>query len=777
MTAFDKIRGYRAPGALAMGAMGLFLTFADAHGAADMADAAARGGKRPPVVADLVEMTRLVDPDAGLASFVLEPVQISPDGRYFAIATQRGDIAAGRNIYTLTVYDGAEALDYIDGVRAEHPTGTEVLHTGSQSNDIAISGLRWLPDGHTLAFIAALDDAPAQVFTWDARVRSLRQQTHHPRPIRAFDLVPGSNSIAYIATIPNRNELWDDPVFPVDGLSVHQIVQQGRENIVPRYQLYVSPTGAASRRAAGVRPLGDGFLVPYGSLPPMALSPDGRRLVVAASLPLSADDRSDGAPTDSGGTAQIYPCPQRPALRCAEQYVLYDLDTGVRQPLPQARAGSYRTGSYGVGVPAAHWLDDDRVLLGSVLVPASASGMEPPRPITLEVNVKTGATTPVTALPPPDSHQRLLAVEAEGPDRATLVFQGGNGDGQERRAFVRTGTGWREATEQRPATQALAVRLDQDYNQPPEIVGEDTRTGARKPLTDLNPQFRGLALGKEELFTWKDAAGADWSGTLILPSDYRPGVRYPLVIQTHLFAPHQFIADGAAPGPYAAQALAGKGMVVVQMGGKLEGFGTRRELEINRQGIEGLIDALDTRGLIDRAHVGLIGWSGLGMTVDYMMVFSSYPIAAATTADGDSTGMYGYADQYGRGAGLELMQYYEGMVGGYPWGDGLKAWVDNNPVFHLDKTHTPLLIEQLGGNYMSGAWDMFAILKRLNKPVEWLLYPRGTHVLVKPAERRASMQANVDWYCFWLKGEEDPDPAKAEQYARWRQLRQNAATP
>jgi hypothetical protein len=30
----------------------------------------------------------------------------------------------------------------------------------------------------------------------------------------------------------------------------------------------------------------------------------------------------------------------------------------------------------------------------------------------------------------------------------------------------------------------------------------------------------------------------------------------------------------------------------------------------------------------------------------------------------------------------------------------------------------------------------------------------------------------VDWFCFWLKNEEDPIPAKAEQYARWRALRE-----
>jgi hypothetical protein len=45
--------------------------------------------------------------------------------------------------------------------------------------------------------------------------------------------------------------------------------------------------------------------------------------------------------------------------------------------------------------------------------------------------------------------------------------------------------------------------------------------------------------------------------------------------------------------------------------------------------------------------------------------------------------------------------------------------------------------------------------------------------------RQYAMQRNVDWYRFWLKGEEDPDPSKAEQYKRWRELRklQDAQTP
>jgi hypothetical protein len=34
-----------------------------------------------------------------------------------------------------------------------------------------------------------------------------------------------------------------------------------------------------------------------------------------------------------------------------------------------------------------------------------------------------------------------------------------------------------------------------------------------------------------------------------------------------------------------------------------------------------------------------------------------------------------------------------------------------------------------------------------------------------------SQQATVDWFSFWLNNHEDPDPAKAEQYKRWRELR------
>ena len=57
------------------------------------------------------------------------------------------------------------------------------------------------------------------------------------------------------------------------------------------------------------------------------------------------------------------------------------------------------------------------------------------------------------------------------------------------------------------------------------------------------------------------------------------------------------------------------------------------------------------------------------------------------------------------------------------------------------------------------------------KPVDLIMLQAGTHVMTNPTQRLASETTNVDWFRFWLKGEEDRDPAKHPQYERWRALR------
>jgi hypothetical protein len=51
------------------------------------------------------------------------------------------------------------------------------------------------------------------------------------------------------------------------------------------------------------------------------------------------------------------------------------------------------------------------------------------------------------------------------------------------------------------------------------------------------------------------------------------------------------------------------------------------------------------------------------------------------------------------------------------------------------------------------------------------IYPDERHEKNQPKHRYSIYVRNVDWFNFWLRDKEDPDPAKAEQYKRWHELR------
>ncbi len=148
----------------------------------------------------------------------------------------------------------------------------------------------------------------------------------------------------------------------------------------------------------------------------------------------------------------------------------------------------------------------------------------------------------------------------------------------------------------------------------------------------------------------------------------------------------------------------------------------------------------------------------------YTLTHSKYHVAAAAITDGGDMGyveymLFGYKSAF------------EATMGVAPFGMGLDRWIHEAPGFLLDRVRTPIWLESHGMYAVLAQWEWYAGLRRLGKPVDFFVLPAAEHVLVKPWERMASSQHLVDWFKFWLLGEEDHDPAKAEQYARWRQFR------
>lgn len=321
----------------------------------------------------------------------------------------------------------------------------------------------------------------------------------------------------------------------------------------------------------------------------------------------------------------------------------------------------------------------------------------------------------------------------------------------------------------------VKVLSEEGLNSPQKLYVEDERTKQKALLWDLNPQFEQLEFAKAEPICWKAKDSRVERGGLYLPVDYRAGERYPLVIQTHFFSKDTFIIDGPWSSAFAAQALAGRGIVVVQVA-EFANHEEGRSLALTAKeaphvmGVyEGLIDALDARGLIDRNRVGILGFSRTVYYVAYSLTHSNYPFAAATIEDGIDGGYFEYIYS------SEIAQEDNSIYGGPPFGNQLEqSWIRNAPGFNLDKVKAPVRIMTHGVAGAMSQWEWFAGLTALRKPVDLVILPNsrfGEHLLKKPWEQRASEEGTLDWFCFWLKNEEDPDPGKASQYQRWRALK------
>jgi dienelactone hydrolase len=322
------------------------------------------------------------------------------------------------------------------------------------------------------------------------------------------------------------------------------------------------------------------------------------------------------------------------------------------------------------------------------------------------------------------------------------------------------------------ASKLLSLSIHEELNSPQALYITDPNSRQSKELWNPNPKLTAVSLGDASIYRWKDKSGREWVGGLVKPPDYEPGHKYPLVIQTHGFDRHRFMAVGAYTSANAARPMAAKGIMVLQVPDSHDGFLTAKEPLVHLEGFVAAIDQMTAEGLIDPNRVGIIGFSRTCFYVLVALEKDPNRFKAATVADGTMFGYMQYLVNVDNPAGGEqFKKQVADIIGDQPFGDGLGAWLRQSPGFKMDEIRAPVRVEAYGNYSLVLNWESYAGLRMQNKPVDLIFFPDAHHVLTRPQELFASEQGNVDWFCFWLKGEEDPDPAKANQYARWRELR------
>jgi len=310
------------------------------------------------------------------------------------------------------------------------------------------------------------------------------------------------------------------------------------------------------------------------------------------------------------------------------------------------------------------------------------------------------------------------------------------------------------------------VRVKQGIDQPPLLVASNADTS--RVIWDPNPQLKNIQLGEASVYKWKDKQGREFKGGLFKPFNYTPGRRYPLVIQTHGFDESFFFPSGPGmPTAFAARALAAVGIAVLQVDEDCP-FVTPEEGSCAASAYESGVNKLVSDGLVDPEKVGIIGFSRSCYYVMETLTASSLHLKAASITSGLIFDYWQYAFSPERGEG-------DAIIGTPPFGEGLQQWLKRSPGFNLDKVNSPLMVVGQGPDVLLTMWAAYAGLRQLNKPVDLIMLNSDEHVLTNPAVRMASQGGSVDWFRFWLQGYEDPNPTKAEQYKRWRELKKMQA--
>jgi dipeptidyl aminopeptidase/acylaminoacyl peptidase len=147
------------------------------------------------------------------------------------------------------------------------------------------------------------------------------------------------------------------------------------------------------------------------------------------------------------------------------------------------------------------------------------------------------------------------------------------------------------------------------------------------------------------------------------------------------------------------------------------------------------IDRLVELGITDPDRLAVMGQSNGGYsTLALIAQTSRFKAAVMNAGFGDLVGFYGSMSYAGTGGWIPWLERAGGGMGAAPWEAPLR-YVENSPVYYLDRITTPLIV-QAGADdegIVRFSDQVWVGLQRLGKEATYLRYGGEEHVLTKAA--------------------------------------------
>ncbi|MFZ0743986.1 MAG: S9 family peptidase [Terracidiphilus sp.] len=314
------------------------------------------------------------------------------------------------------------------------------------------------------------------------------------------------------------------------------------------------------------------------------------------------------------------------------------------------------------------------------------------------------------------------------------------------------GDGRMEMSLSSTADRSMFVFHASTFDRPPEIYearpGKATASGL-EGVIQLSHFNDGVEPG------WGKSVSLDWKsdsfhvqGWLMLPKDYDPAKRYPLIVEVHGGPASAVIAHwgagwGLSPAAFSAMGYFvlqpnprgsyGQGEAFTQANREDFGYGDLRDILAG-------VDAAEAKYPVDPGRVGLTGWSYGGfMTMFAVTQTQRFKAAVAGAGISDWQSYYGEnsIDQW-------MIPYFGASVYDDP-----AVYAKSSAIDFIKRAHTPTLVvvgDRDGECPAPQSFEFWHALRDEHVPTQLVVYPNEGHGFVDPAHRRDVMERAVEWF-------------------------------
>jgi dipeptidyl aminopeptidase/acylaminoacyl peptidase len=279
-------------------------------------------------------------------------------------------------------------------------------------------------------------------------------------------------------------------------------------------------------------------------------------------------------------------------------------------------------------------------------------------------------------------------------------------------------------------------------------------SGKEKQLTDINRDVESqVALAGASEFRVDRGNGVEVQGWMLMPPNFDPKKKYPLVFQIH-GGPH--VAYGQAY-LHEFQILAARGYIVLYANPRgSQGYGQEFSSAISNDwgGVDyddlmACVDWAVQQGYVDEKRMAVAGGSYGGYMTAWVIGHTDrFKAAVAMRACVNLYSAWGSGDY--------TWALWSWEFNGTPR-EKTELYLERSPITYADQMNTPLLLTHSEDDYrvdIEQSAELYMALRTKGKPVKMVRFPSGGHDISrsgKPSLRIERLEYIADWIDEYLK--------------------------